>query len=57
MFFNYVPVSLKFFLFLGQLGLVFVVFLELRDIFLESLIDRVLFSRCLKEGATGAMLL
>ena len=44
MFLNEVQVSLKLFLSLGHFGLVFVVFLELRDILLESLIVSFFFA-------------
>ena len=55
MFLNEVQVSLKLFLSLGHFGFVLVVFLELRDVLLESLIVGVIFLRCLKEGATRAL--
>jgi hypothetical protein len=57
MFLNEVQVPLKLFLSLGHFGLVLIVLLELRDVLLESLIVGLIFLRCLKEGATGALLL
>ena len=57
MFLNEVQVPLKLFLSLGHFGLVLVVFLELRDVPLESLIVGFIFLRCLKECAAGALLL
>jgi hypothetical protein len=57
MFLNEVQVPLKLFLSLGHFGFVLVVFLELRDVLLESLIVGVIFLRCLKECAAWALLL